>query len=376
MAMKEINDILAAYKTCVETGSEAALATVVKVEGSSYRQPGARMLVTDDGTLTGAISGGCLEGDALKKALLCISQKTNKLVTYDTSNEEDAEFGVQLGCNGIVTILFEFIDVAVPNNPIILLEQLRLERQDAVIVTLFSLNKKLPQPGTCLFYREGLDPLCNDAEAAKLLPQAVASLGSKTSSIKNVGHNGYEYTALFEFVPPPIALVIAGAGNDVKPLVFSASLLGWEITVADGRSTHAKQKHFPEAKRVVVAKAAELCQLLKLDARTCFVLMTHNYNYELELLKTLLNTEVPYIGILGPKKKLTRLLSDLEQTGIPFSTAQTDRIFGPIGLDIGAETSEEIALSVVAEIKAVISGKPGTSLKYKNEKIHATTINV
>lgn len=131
--MKEISEILKAYSKAESTGKKAALATVVKVEGSSYRQPGARMLVTEDGELTGAISGGCLEGDALRKALLAIHQKQNKLITYNTNNEDDIELGLQLGCNGIVHILFEFIDEQLSNNPIQILKQLELERKDSVL---------------------------------------------------------------------------------------------------------------------------------------------------------------------------------------------------------------------------------------------------
>src|ERR1700712_133184 len=105
--MKELKEIIGAYDQAAGEGKQTALATVVHIEGSSYRRPGARMLVTEDGELTGAISGGCLEGDALRKAMLAISEQKNKLVTYDTTDEEDAKLGIQLGCNGIVYILFE-----------------------------------------------------------------------------------------------------------------------------------------------------------------------------------------------------------------------------------------------------------------------------
>src|SRR4030095_5146169 len=133
---KEINDILNASREAQQQGRKTALAPVVHVEGSSYRRPGARMLVEDNGKITGAISGGCLEGDALKKALLAIEQKQNKLVTYNTLDEEDAQFGVQLGCNGIVRILCEPIDIAQANNPIALLENCFAQRKDAVLVTI------------------------------------------------------------------------------------------------------------------------------------------------------------------------------------------------------------------------------------------------
>src|SRR5688572_1845477 len=147
---KEIADIVKAFRTAEQAGRQTALATVVYVEGSSYRRQGARMLVEEDGRMTGAISGGCLEGDALRKALLAIHQKQNKLVTYNTLDEDDVEFGVQLGCNGIVHILFEPIDPQDENNPIALLERSQLFRREAALVTLFSLhNFHSHQPGTC-----------------------------------------------------------------------------------------------------------------------------------------------------------------------------------------------------------------------------------
>ncbi|KOS05125.1 alanine dehydrogenase [Flavobacterium akiainvivens] len=368
--MKEISDIITAYHTAHGLGIKTALATVVKVEGSSYRQPGARMLVTEEGLLTGAISGGCLEGDALRKALLCINQQQNKLITYDTSNEDDVEFGVQLGCNGIVHILFEYIDEAVENNPIRFLEKLREERKDAVITTVYSLDRKQQQTGTALFYREG-NIAGNNNAALQLLTDAQAVLMSKASAIKQLA-GGDE--ALMEYIAPPLQLVVAGAGNDVQPLVSAASLIGWEVTVGDGRATHALPQRFREATCVFQVKPDELVQRVTIDENTCFVLMTHNYKYDLALLKLLLETSVPYIGILGPKTKLNRMLDDLQQEGITVTEEQLNRIYGPVGLDIGAETSEEIAISIVAEIKAVMSGKTGASLKYKTQKIHDTIV--
>jgi xanthine/CO dehydrogenase XdhC/CoxF family maturation factor len=368
--MKEITDIIKAYHTAHGLGLKTALATVVKVEGSSYRQPGARMLVTEDGLLTGAISGGCLEGDALRKALLCINQQQNKLITYDTSNEDDVEFGVQLGCNGIVHILFEYIDEAVENNPIQLLEKLKEKRKEAVMITIYSLDRKQPQIGTALLYIEG-ENACNSNAALQLSHDVKTVLANKVSIIKETG-NGYE--ALIEYIAPPLQVIVAGAGNDVKPLVTAAALIGCEVTVGEGRATHALRQRFPEAKQVLQVKPDELVQSVTIDENTCFVLMTHNYKYDLALLQLLLETSVPYIGILGPKTKLNRMLDDIQQESITVTEEQLSRIYGPVGLDIGAETSEEIAISVVAEIKAVMSGKTGASLKYKTQKIHDTIV--
>ncbi len=368
--MKEINDIIHAFHAAEKAGQKTALATVVRVEGSSYRQPGARMLVTEAGQLTGAISGGCLEGDALRKALLAIEQQQKKLITYDTSNDDDVEFGVQLGCNGIVHILFEPIKYESVSNPIYLLEQLVSRRQRAVMVTLFSIDRAKQQLGTRFLYREGL--ATGMAVELDILAEDVTTVMKNETSVSKqytVNHEAIE--ALIEFIPPPVRLVIAGAGNDVRPLVDIASLLGWETIVADGRKTHATRTRFPLAKEVMVVKPIQLAETIDTDGFTMFALMTHNYNYDLEALQLLLEKKPVYIGILGPKKKFERMLTDLEASGITLTEKQFLSIHTPIGLDIGAETSEEIALSIVAEIKSVLAGKKGNSLKHKSEKIHA-----
>src|SRR6188474_3708797 len=127
--MKEIKDIIRSFDEAQQQGKQTALATVVHLDGSSYRRPGARMLITDEGQLTGAISGGCLEGDALRKALLVMTEKRSRVVTYDTMDDDDAKFGVGLGCNGIIQVLIEPIDIADPDNPIQYLKAVNEKRQ-------------------------------------------------------------------------------------------------------------------------------------------------------------------------------------------------------------------------------------------------------
>jgi xanthine/CO dehydrogenase XdhC/CoxF family maturation factor len=368
--MKEITDIIRAFDQAQRDGKRSALATVVLVEGSSYRRPGARMLITEDGRLTGAISGGCLEGDALRKAMFAIMSQHNKLVIYDTTDEDDLKFGVQLGCNGIVYILFEPLDAFQENNPIYLLRQLIAGRQDAVLATFFAPGQ-VNQPGTRLLYRggplEGKPPenIKADIEAdmQQAFQQQVSGFTDYTSDKDRV-------RAFIEFISPPIALVIAGAGNDAQPLVEMASLLGWRITVADGRSGYATAQRFPKADQLLPAKPASLLAQLQPDRQTVFLLMTHNYNYDLALLKELIRIDYAYIGMLGPAQKRDRMFRDLEKQGIFPDENQKSRIFGPVGLDIGAETAAEIALSVLAEIKASFSGRKGLSLKLKQDAIH------
>ena len=370
--MKEIKNILVAFQRAQAEGKRCALATVVHVEGSSYRRPGARMLVTDDGQLTGAISGGCLEGDALQKAMYAINQQRNKLVVYDTTDDDDLQFGVQLGCNGIVYILFEPIDPARAEHPIRLLAELVTERRDAVLLTLFSLDKTQQQPGTSLLFANGVARTAlPDAWQALVRADVQAAYAGKLSAFKEYRTGGGEMmNGFIEFVPPPPSLVIAGAGNDVLPLVDMLSMLGWQITVVDGRPQHATAKRFGKADKVLVAKPGEVLRQLSPDPQTLFVLMTHNYNYDLGLLRELLPQGYPYIGVLGPRKKLEKMLGELEGGGMRLTGEQLRSIHSPIGLDIGAETAEEIAVSIVAEIRAFLSGRSGQPLKNIRQSIH------
>lgn len=370
--MKEIRDILRAYAIARRDGIRTALATVVLVEGSSYRRPGARMLVTEDGQLTGAISGGCLEGDALRKALFAIHQQTNKLVTYDTTHEDDLRLGVQLGCNGIVHILFEPILETVEYNPIHLLQQLAGERKDAVLVTLFSFDRSAPQPGTCLLYRETQTWGAIPSKMQDLThPHVLQSYADRTPTWASFDVDGQALNGFVEFIAPPPALVIAGAGNDVLPLVAITSLLGWHTTVVDGREHYATRERFSAADDVVVAKAEEVLERVHADSQTMFLLMTHNYNYDLALLEGLLTKDFFYIGVLGPRKKLDKMLGEIRDHGVSAGAGHLAGIHGPVGLDIGAETAEEIAVSIVAEIKAVLAGRSGMPLKEKQSPIHA-----
>lgn len=371
--MKEINDIVKAYKKAQADGLKTALATVVKVEGSSYRQPGARMLVTEDGQLTGAISGGCLEGDALRKAVLAIHQKSNKLITYDTSNPDDVEFGVQLGCNGIVHILFEYIDENVSQNPLSFLEKSIDDRNESVIVTLFSLEKRNHQIGTIgIVINEQIILNSDSISEDDLSNFSTQVLEKKQNILAKAAFN----EILLQYIPPKTTLIIAGAGNDVKPLVETAHILGWKTIIADGRATHALKKRFPNADEVLLAAPEEIINTIKIDEATVFVLMTHNYNYDLDLLKLIIHQPVQYIGLLGPKTKLNRMLEDLKNSGITISEKELNKLYGPVGIDIGAETSEEIAISVIAEIKAVLSGKKGLSLRDKHDKIHTDILSI
>lgn len=370
--MKEIKDIIRAFDEAQKQNKQTALATVVHVEGSSYRRPGARMLITEDGKLTGAISGGCLEGDALRKALLAMKQRKPILVTYDTMDDDDAKLGIGLGCNGIIQVLIEPIDSSDSSNPVQFLKSIADDRQKAVLVTLFSLeNKKDTQYGTCLLVKEDGSIIDSAPVLKKVLTQdAKAALATQTASIKNYISEHHNITALIELIQPPVSLVVFGAGNDAIPLVNMAGMLGWETTVIDGRPNYATQERFSKANRIIISKVENILEQLTIDEQTVFVLMTHNYNYDMAMLRRLIQKRIMYLGMLGPRKRMKRMIDELNDEGIKLTSEQLAVIHSPVGLDIGAETSEEIALSIVAEIKTILAGGKGKPLKDKKEGIH------
>jgi xanthine dehydrogenase accessory factor len=372
--MKEIKDIILAFNDAQQRGLQSALATVVHLEGSSYRRPGARMLVTEEGRMTGAISGGCLEGDALRKALLVMSQQQAKLVTYDTNDEDDLTLGVQLGCNGIIRILIEPVHPENPLNPVELLKKLITIRQRAVLVTFFDTENKTDyQPGTRLMLKED-GSIHGELEDILLKETALKDAGNamlmQQSLFKNYKTANQSITAFIEYITPPVSLVIVGAGNDAQPIMDMADILGWEASIVDGRATHATAERFAAACQVLVSRPEKVLEQISIDDQTVFVLMTHNYNYDLAMLRALLQTNAVYIGVLGPKKKLDRMLDEIQAGEIKLNREQLNRVYGPVGLDIGAETAEEIALAVIAEIKSVLSGKSGQSLRLKEDVIH------
>jgi len=221
--MKELRDIITAYQLASKTGKHTALATLVHVDGSSYRRPGARMLITDEGELTGAISGGCLEGDALRKAQLAIAQNKPKLVTYDTSDESDRSIGVQLGCAGIIQVLIEPIHSEIEKNPIDLLLQVAALRQPCVVITIFDMtNRTGTQTGTSAYlYADGtyFGKIQQDYFENEVKADALECFEKKQSRFITYQKNGSSTTAFLEYLPPNPRLIIVGAGNTLFHLL-------------------------------------------------------------------------------------------------------------------------------------------------------------
>ena len=372
--MKEIREIINAYNKARKNEKRLALATLVHLNGSSYRRPGARMIVDEEGQLTGAISGGCLEGDALRKAVFCIHTQIPKLVVYDTSDEEDATIGIQLGCSGIIQVLFEPIDENDPLNPIELLKKAVHKRQNTVLVTLYAPQiKKGDTVGTSMLLEDSGEFHNNSSFQCvpeTLMQDIKETLTIKKSSFKSYNLNDHTFNAFISFISPPISLIIVGAGNDAIPLQSIAETLGWDVTIVDGRHTYAKIERFSSACQIIVSKPEKVLQQIPIDEKTVFVLMTHNYNYDYAILKALLDKNIPYIGALGPKKKLDNMITDLKAENIFLNERQKNILYGPVGLELGAETPAEIALSITAEIMSVMHNKKGGSLRNLLTEIH------
>ena len=372
--MRELEVLLASYDENKSNGLECVLATLVHVEGSSYRQAGARMLVNENGDMVGAISGGCLEGDALKKALLAMEQGQNKLITYDTSDEDDAVIGAQLGCNGVIQVLFEPIRNDHVNNPIELIRKVIKSNEPSIIVTLFNLRKSQQQPGTKMILDQEMNITGNVEDIGYLnVIKANAHIAHSqfTSLFKEYHVSGETHHAFIELCLPSPKLVLVGAGNDAQVLAQLATISGWNVIVTDGRSTHASNSRFHSSCQVFVSEPEKVLDNIQIDQRTAFVLMTHNYQYDISVFKLLLHEPgLNYIGILGPKKKYQRMLDELGYEGIRLTKEQASKIYAPIGLDLGAETPAEIGLSVLSEILAVLNNVNVGHLRERNSPIH------
>ena len=377
--MRELDLIIAQYEQLKNAQTDSVLATVVHVEGSSYRRAGARMLIDEFGNITGAISGGCLEGDALRKALHALHQQKNKLITYDTSDEDDAVIGAQLGCNGIIQVLFEPLQYDDDLNPCELLKMLISEKKPAGIAVQFNLNKTQDQPGTRMIVNQNSEYRGKetDKELLKiLLEEAQLSLENDQPHFAEILCEGKVQHIFIQNYQPPVKLVLVGAGNDAQILSRQAELLGWDVIVTDGRPTHAHKERFTSSCRVIVSKPEETLKIIEIDARTCFVLMSHNYHYDLAVLKLLMTEDlIFYIGILGPKKKYQRMLDELAEDSFELKSETLEKIHAPVGLEIGAETPAEIGLSILAEIQSVLTRTPAGNLRDKSDPIHGKSEN-
>ena len=331
--MPEISRILATLASA--PGLPAALATLVKVEGSSYRRPGARLLLLADGRRVGSISGGCLEDDVVLRAQQVLADGRATTAVYDTTTENDLVWGVGLGCQGVVHLVIEPLPPVRPAWLGALADNLRARRDTALAVRCAGEKP----PGTCL---------------AADLAECERPAG----------------TVFLETIAAPPALAIFGAGDDAQPLVRLAKEIGWHVTVIDARASYATRERFPGADAVVVAAAAPWPAQLKPDARTFAVVMTHRFAEDVQLLRTLLPQPLAYLGLLGPRKRTDRLLGQLQVEGFNPDAMMLERLHAPVGLNLGGSTPETIALSILAEMQSRRSGRQPGHLRDSAGPIH------
>ena len=319
--MTEIPQILSALASAPT--EKAALATLVSVQGSSYRLPGARLVVLEGGGRAGAISGGCLEDDILLHARQVLASGRPEVVTYDTTRDNDLIWGTGVGCHGIIRVLIEPIGRARPAWVAELSDNLsrRADTDLAVVV--------------------------GDAPGERLGTRLARELGPPPAGAD----------VFRDVIPAPPALTIFGAGDDAQPIVRMAKELGWHVALIDSRSAYANRARFPLADKIWVASAEQIAPHLELDHKSYVVVMTHRFQEDFRLLQVLLPRPLAYLGLLGSRQRTERLFGLLSAGDAPPTLEQLERVCAPIGLDLGATTPETIALSILAEIQCHLTAR-------------------
>lgn len=371
MSNEELH-VLSTIEELRQRDEPMALATIVSVSGSTYRREGARLLVPSSGEAVGNISGGCLEDDVERAAREAMATDQGKLLHFDLTADEEAVWGWGLGCNGAIEVLVEPADRAAEVAGA--LRRAIESEQELVAATVLDSTLAGVERGARLVVRPGgtveggLGDWRVDQAVVDEAQRALAEGRSRTARAR-VGDE--EVRVFLEAIDPPPRLLVCGAGHDAIPLVEQAARLGWRVVVVDDRKGFLTSERFPSARGFVhVDRPGEAASAAGVDARTNVVVMSHNYLRDMEYLRSFLDTDAAYIGMLGPGARLQRLLGDLAKQGIQPSAADLEKIHGPAGLDIGAEGPDEIAWSIVAEVLAVTRGRSGGFLRDRRRPIH------
>ena len=367
--VSEIGEVLAAIEALSARGERMALATIVAVRGSTYRRPGARLLVPEEGSPVGNISGGCLEGDVADMARVVMDEGRARLAGWDLTADDDAVWGLGLGCNGAIEV---FIEPAERAAEVAGALRTALEEERPIsVVTVVESSRVDVEPGARLVVRPdgtadgSLGEASTDAAAVRA---ATALLREERSEVRTLADG---VRAFVEVLDPPLRLIVCGAGHDAIPLVRAASVLGWNLTVVDDRQAFLTRERFPEATGFVAVDEPEnAAKAAGVDERTFAVVMTHNFLRDKEYVRSLLGSPAAYIGMLGPGARTERLLMELRDEGVEIADAARERIHGPAGLDLGGEGPEEIAQAIIAEIVAVKRQRAGGFLRDRPGPIH------
>lgn len=334
--MAELKKILELWKRASAAGEEVCVATVVAVEGSSYRRPGARMLLTASGQRAGTISGGCLEAEVAKKAWW-LTERGASVQRYSSFFDDDGDMPYGLGCGGAIQVLLECGDPA--RQALGALRRSVEERTAQVVVANLGANS-----GTELIVDE----------AGREVWTRAANNGARELAQKALREQASQWEGdwFAELIAPPPAVYVFGAGDDAQPLVQLACELDWHVTVADGRAHLARAERFPQA--AAVKPLAEA--LGEPDIRDAAVVMTHSYEQDRQILRALLGRELRYLGVLGPRRRTEHLVRGIAADLGMNAEECMAKLHAPVGLDLGAHVPGAIALSIAAELQAVFGG--------------------
>ena len=366
-----MQDIVRGWSELRTREQEVVLATVVGASGSTYRRPGARLLLSAERWIAGGISGGCLERDVLGKAWWR-TREGPVVVTYDSTSADDEEtwtFG--LGCNGRVDVLLERLPPSGEAHPLDFIAQCLALRRPGVMATVFRGGQDGTVGRRLLLDADGLrsdlppGPL---RAAVQEMAGAVAKEG-KTRAERIEGTAGV-HEVLLEVIRPPRSLVIFGTGQDAVPLVKLAAALGFHLTVVSNTSGGAPGDLFQEAQVRLTASPSAIREKMTLEPDAAVVIMTHNLSHDRGYLRFALESECKYVGILGPRARTERLLGELAESGFKPSESRRAALYTPVGLHLGAEQPEEIALSILAEVQARFTDADGQSLRLRRGPIH------
>ena len=359
--MKELSQITQGFASLCASGKPAALATVIAVAGSSYRRPGAKMLIAEDGRTWGGVSGGCLERDVARRGRGVIETGRSVRCRYDTTDDEELAGGAATGCGGSVELFIQRVSIDSP-GPLLAMQQVIETRQPILIATRLvtdgnpnDLTKVIdsnlppfPSPGT-------------PGEGQGGGPFDKLRTGSWPAIINSQGCELF-----IERIVAPQGLIIFGAGPDAAPLAEMAKLLGWHVTVVGTRPATDMPGRFPTADVLHVTSSDNPLEGVSIAPDAAVVLMTHNFARDIAILDKL-PLGLPYLGVLGPRRRTDEVLAELS------IDRTAERIFAPIGLDLAAETPEQIALSILAEIQAVTHGGACKPLRDRPGPIHRDT---
>jgi xanthine dehydrogenase accessory factor len=370
-----------------DSGETVVLASVVRTEGTTYRGVGSRMVVRGDGTMIGLLSGGCLEAELGARAARVRDSGEAEIMSYDGRSDDELIWGVGLGCNGLVEILLERRDASGARALGEILSRVLDGDSKCVIATVVrAAGAGAPDVGARAFVQNSVaiarDGMWGDAG---LLEAAIADASSGpvrerhgmtleyaiSSGARGPLDDAVTAELSYELVAPTVDLIICGSGPDVVPVSRLAVSLGWTVTVVDPRpAALIPAERFPGARVVECGHSELLATVIAPTARTAAIVMSHNYERDLDYLDALARTDVAYIGMLGPRARTERLLRDLDARGREVPADARSRIHAPIGLDLGGDGADAIALSIIAEVSAVMHARPGTHLRERDASIH------